>query len=208
MKRKLNPTTPITAENVQHFGETIAICALKTHVRRCGHSEIIKLYNDLIVDIRRQNHVQHVMSDAYDFAQTAICFLIEHYGKSLDTYLYTAKNGRKITVEVACLRAVDRLSNRKSRDLVRHLDISAVESIPTTPVELDHEQESPESIQATQAKITSLNLTQKQQDVLSYRMEGLSYAKIGMAMSIGEGTSFQILKKVRQVYLQKFAVQA
>ena len=94
------------------------------------------------------------------------------------------------------LRAVNRLSDRKSHDLVRHLDISVAESIPTNPVELDHDQESPESIQTTQAKINYLNLTQKQQDVLSYRTEGLSYAKIGMAMSIGEGISFQILKKM------------
>ena len=88
--------------------------------------------------MNRRNNPEHIFSDAYDFAQNAICFLCEFIGKEL-TDVYTVKNGKVITIKQATYTLVSRYVDRMRRNNYRACDIdNYVESLS---VEIDHYEE-------------------------------------------------------------------
>ena len=89
----------ISFENVQKMGELITLKTLKSQ-SAYTQGALNWLYVDLVKDLNRANNTRHVFSDAYDLAQTAICFLCEFIGKKLDD-LYTVKNGKILTIRKA-----------------------------------------------------------------------------------------------------------
>ena len=84
----------ISFENVQQMGEMIALKTVRSRYAYARHT-LQWLYVGLVKDLNRFNNPYHVFSDAYDLVQTAICFLCEFIGKSLDD-IYTVKNGKPI----------------------------------------------------------------------------------------------------------------
>ena len=65
----------ISCENVQQIGEMLTLKALRglsKYPRVCYQ----QLYLSYIQDLNRRNYPAHTFSDAYDLAQTAICFLV------------------------------------------------------------------------------------------------------------------------------------
>ena len=72
----------ITTENVIHISEIIALCALKTRIKKTGIN-FDGLYQGLVHDIYRKNDSIELFSDGYDIANTAIVFLCQHIGKRL-----------------------------------------------------------------------------------------------------------------------------
>ena len=72
----------ISFENVQQMGELITLKCLRGY---CAYSRqnFEKLYTGYVRDLNRRNNPAHTFSDAYDIAQTAICFLCEFIGKEL-----------------------------------------------------------------------------------------------------------------------------
>ena len=66
----------ISFENVQQMGEMITLKTLRGY---CTYSRqnFEKLYISFIRDLNRYHNPMHTFSDAYDLAQTAICFLCE-----------------------------------------------------------------------------------------------------------------------------------
>ena len=87
----------ISFENVQQIGELITLKCLRGY---CAYSRqtFEHLYTGYVRDLNRRNNPEHIFSDAYDFAQNAICFLCEFIGKEL-TDVYTIKNGKVITIK-------------------------------------------------------------------------------------------------------------
>ena len=73
----------ISFENVQQIGELITLKCLRGY---CAYSRrnFEHLYTGYVRDLNRRNNPEHIFSDAYDFAQNAICFLCEFIGKSLN----------------------------------------------------------------------------------------------------------------------------
>ncbi len=89
----------ISFENIQQMGETIALKTLRG--RYAYARQILEwLYVGFVKDLNRSNDSHHVFSDAYDLAQTAICFLCEFVGKSLDD-IYMIRNNQEITIKKA-----------------------------------------------------------------------------------------------------------
>ena len=88
----------ISFHNVQQIGELITLKCLRGRYAYARHS-LEWLYVGLVKDLNRNNHANHVFSDAYDLVQTAICFLCEFVGKSLND-VYKVKNGKVITINV------------------------------------------------------------------------------------------------------------
>ena len=73
---------PISADNVKLMGEMIALQALRT-VKKFDMKVADKLYIGLIKDLHHMNEVGYIVSDGYDVAQTAICFLYQFVGRNL-----------------------------------------------------------------------------------------------------------------------------
>lgn len=98
---------PISDSNVKLMGEMIALQALRT-VMPYDFEAVSKLYNGLVKDLNRISQIDYTITDGYDYAQTAICFLYEFKGKFVSDIYGKDKSGKEITIKTACYRRVDR----------------------------------------------------------------------------------------------------
>ena len=73
---------PISKDNVKLMGEMIALQALRT-VKKYDLKIADKLYIGLIKDLHHMGEIDYIVSDGYDVAQTAICFLYQFVGHSV-----------------------------------------------------------------------------------------------------------------------------
>ena len=74
---------PISKENVKLMGEMIALQALRT-VKQFDLKVADKYYIGLIKDLHHMGEIDYIVSDGYDYAQTAMCFLWQYEGKKVD----------------------------------------------------------------------------------------------------------------------------
>ena len=77
---------PISDSNVKLMGEMIALQALR-NVLPYDFEVVLKLYNGLVKDLNHISKIDYTITDGYDYAQTAICFLYQFKGMYVgDTY--------------------------------------------------------------------------------------------------------------------------
>ena len=69
----------ISDDNVKLMGEMIALQAFRT-VMPYDYEVVSKLYNGLIKDLNRISQIDYTITDGYDYAQLAICFLYQFKG--------------------------------------------------------------------------------------------------------------------------------
>ena len=95
----------ISLENIQQIGELITLKCLRGY---CSYSRktFHQLYIPYVQDLNRRNYPGHTFSDAYDLAQTAICFLLDFIGKKLSD-VYTVKKRKIITIKRAAYNLVN-----------------------------------------------------------------------------------------------------
>ncbi len=136
----------ISAENVKLMGEMIALQALRT-VKKFDMKAADKLYIGLIKDLHHMSEIDYIVSDGYDVAQTAICFLYQFVGHSANEIYGKDRKGKEITIKLACYREVDRfinlLRNRPDRrgTVVESIDFTDYKALPMDPVNcFEHEQ--------------------------------------------------------------------
>ena len=72
----------ISKENVKLMGEMIALQAFRT-VKKFDMKIADKLYIGLIKDLHHLGEIDYIVSDGYDCAQTAICFLYQFIGRTV-----------------------------------------------------------------------------------------------------------------------------
>ena len=101
---------PISAGNVKLMGEMIALQALRT-VKKYDMKIADKLYIGLIKDLHHMNEIDYIVSDGYDVAQTAICFLYQFTGRKASEIYGKDRKGKEITIKLACYREVDHFIN-------------------------------------------------------------------------------------------------
>ena len=97
----------ISNENVKLMGEMIALQALRT-VKKFDMKVADRLYIGLIKDLHHMNEIDHIVSDGYDVAQTAICFLYQFIGRKASEIYGKDRKGKEISIKLACYREVDR----------------------------------------------------------------------------------------------------
>ena len=136
---------PISKDNVKLMGEMIALQALRT-VKKYDMKIADKLYIGLIKDLHHMGEIDYIVSDGYDCAQTAMCFLYQFLGRTFHEIYGKDRKGKEITIKLACYREVDRfidgLRNRPdSHKQVEYIDLwsfCAVNSILNNPTYLGH----------------------------------------------------------------------
>lgn len=87
---------PISDENVKLMGEMIALQALRT-VKKFDMKVADRLYIGLIKDLHHMGEIDYIVSDGYDIAQTAICFLYQFVGHTANEIYGKDKRGKEIT---------------------------------------------------------------------------------------------------------------
>lgn len=97
----------ISDDNVKLMGEMIALQALR-NVIPYDFEVVSKLYNGLVKDLNHISQIDYTITDGYDYAQLAICFLYQFKGMFVSDIYGKDKYGKHITIKTACYRAVDK----------------------------------------------------------------------------------------------------
>ena len=130
---------PISSENVKLMGEMIALQALRT-VKKFDMKIADRLYIGLIKDLHHMSEIDYIVSDGYDVAQTAICFLYQFVGRKVSEIYGKDRKGKEITIKLACYREVDSfislLRNRTDRrgTVIESIDFTDYKALPKDPV--------------------------------------------------------------------------
>ncbi len=192
MKEEISPN------NVYAMAKIIAFTETRYLIGYMG-TQMQKTYINLYKDILNKNDVTRVLSDGYDLVQECALCLCEHYGKHLNDIIGYTKKGKKITVQRACIRRMNKLINRKSRDHYRNISLEALtrKSEPTVEIKGEVEQDYTQCDKI----VESLNLTENMRVALECRMAGLSYPEIGRILERAQATVYEYFIKMRMRYL-------
>lgn len=187
----------ISTSNVFAMAEIIAFAETRYLIGYMG-TQMQKTYTDLYKDILNKNDVTRVLSDGYDLVQECALCLCEHYGKHLDDIIGYTKKGKKITVQMACIRKMNKLINRKTRDRYRNVSLEALTRKSEPTVEMKEEVK--QDYEHCDQIVESLNLTDNMRIALECRMAGLSYPAIGRILERAQATVYEYFIKMRQRY--------
>lgn len=182
---------PILEGNVKLMGEMIALQALRT-VKKYDFRIADKLYIGLIKDLHHMNEVGYIVSDGYDVAQTAICFLYQFVGRKVSEIYGKDRKGKEITIKLACYREVNRfidvLRNRpdKNGTIVESIDFTDYKALPVDPVNcFEHEQT---DYSKYDELVGALQLSALEIAILNCYMNGMVQSEVIAELGIGRGT--------------------
>ena len=193
----------ISAENVKLMGEMIALQALRT-VKKFDMKIADKLYIGLIKDLHHMGEIDYIVSDGYDVAQTAICFLYQFVGHTASEIYGKDRKGKDITIKLACYCEVDHfirhLRNKPDRrgTIVESIDFSNYKALPMDPVNCFEQEQTDYSKYDT--LVEALRLTELELAILNCYMNGMMQAEVCAELGIGRGTINHRKASIRQRY--------
>lgn len=187
----------ISQNNVLEMAELIAFTELRFQIGYQG-SRMQRMYADLYADIKHKNELGHTFSDSYDLVQEGALYLCENYGKYLSDIVSYSKKGKPITIEIACIRKMMKLINRKTSDYHRLVSLDALTPVSEPSYEI--KEEIAQDYTLYEKIVSSLNLTENMRIALECRQNGLSYPEIGRVLSRTQSTVFEYFIKMRQRY--------
>ena len=198
---------PISAENVKLMGEMIALQTLRT-VKKFDGKVADRLYIGLIKDLHHMNETGYIVSDGYDVAQTAICFLYQYVGHTVNEIYGKDRKGKEISIKLACYREVDHfvsfLRNRTDRrgTVVESIDFTDCKALPMDPVNcFEHEQT---DYTKYDELVERLRLTELELAILNCYMSGMVQSQVCAELGIGRGTINSRKASIRRRYYNRF----
>ena len=191
MKEEISP------DNVFAMAEIIAFTETRYLISYMG-TQMQRTYIDLYKDILNKNDVNRVLSDGYDLVQEGALYLCEHYGHHLNDIIGYTKKGKKITVQMACIRKITKLIGRKSRDRYRTISFESLTPVSEPTIKMKEEIE--QDYEQCDKIVESVNLTDNMRIALECRMAGLSYPEIGRILERAQATVYEYFIKMRQRY--------
>ena len=112
--------------------------------------------------------------------------------------MFYNKKGKPITVEIACIRKMMKLINRKTSDYYRLVSLDALTPVSEPSYEI--KEEVTQDYTLYEKIIVSLNLTENMRIALECCQNGLSYPIIGRVLSREQATVYEYFIKMRQRY--------
>ena len=193
---------PISAENVKLMGEMIALQALRT-VKKFDMKVADRLYIGLIKDLHHMSEIDYTVSDGYDVAQTAICFLYQYAGRKASEICGKDKRGKEITIKLACYREVDRfidsLRNRSDRrGVIEYIDFTDYKALPMDPINCFEQEQTDYS--KYDELVNALQLSALELAILNCYMNGMRQAEVCAELGIKRGTIYHRKVSIRQRY--------
>lgn len=193
---------PISSDNVKLMGEMIALQALRT-VKKFDMKVADKLYIGLIKDLHHMSEVDYIVSDGYDVAQTAICFLYQFAGRKATEIYGKDKRGKELSIKLACYREVDKfidsLRNRLDRrGAIEYIDFANYKALPMDPVNC-FEREQTDYTKYDEL-IEALQLSALELAILDCYMNGMKQAEVCAELGINRGTIYHRKVSIRQRY--------
>lgn len=196
---------PISDSNVKLMGEMIALQALR-NVMPYDFEVVSKLYNGLIKDLNHISQIDYTITDGYDYAQTAICFLYQFKGMYVNDIYGKDKSGKYITIKTACYRAVDRELLHFRRKIARNRQIDLCHNKRDIPDPRDCFDNSTTNYAKADALIEKLHLTKPEIQTLNCYMSGMKQSEAAAALGITVfGVKYRKLR-IRQKYAMYIGV--
>ncbi|GHV03243.1 hypothetical protein FACS1894211_15810 [Clostridia bacterium] len=200
---KLSKDVPIAEDNVRFRGERTAIRVVQAKLGLTGDPFLLKTYYNLLDDIDNFNVEGYTLTDSYDIVQEAVLFLCGHMGKKLtDTVL--DRKGEPITILWACFRYVNCYVSRSMRQSYKATYMDNVPEIETS-VSFERGFETDEDYAGVNERIKAMRLTERQSEILAYRMSGSSIAGIARAFSVWPRTIEKHFYYIRKKYFKSFS---
>ena len=167
-----------------------------------------KCYIGLIKDLHHMNEVGYIVSDGYDVAQTAICFLYQFVGRKVSEIYGKDRKDKEITIKLACYREVnhfiDTLRNRPDRrgTVIESIDFTDYKALPMDPVNcFEHEQT---DYAKYDELVGALQLSALELAILDCYMNGMVQSEVCTELGIGRGTINFRKASIRKRYTARF----
>ena len=190
---------PISEENVKLMGEMIALQTLRT-LKKYDWKIADKYYIGLIKDLHHMGEVDYIVSDGYDVAQTAICFLYQFIGRKVSDLYGKDRRGKEITIKLACYREVDGelMRYRRKMEKTSYIDFTSYKALPMDPVNcFEHEQT---DYSKYDVLLESLHITELELAILNCYMNGMRQSEVCAELNIGRGTINHRKASIRKRY--------
>ena len=185
----------------------IALQALRT-VKKYDMKVADKMYIGLIKDLHHMGEIDYIVSDGYDVAQTAICFLYQFAGHSAHEIYGKDKRGKELTIKLACYREVDHfidsLRNRTDRQgsVVESIDFTDYKALPMDPVNcFEYEQT---DYTKYDELVGALQLSALELAILNCYINGMVQSEVCAELGIGRGRINSRKASIRRRYYSLF----
>ena len=189
----------ISDDNVKLMGEMIALQALR-NVMPYDIEVVSKLYNGLVKDLNHISQIDYTITDGYDYAQLAICFLYQFKGMYVSDIYGKDKSGKYISIKTACYRAVDRELLHFRRKIAHNRQIDLCHNKKDIPDPRDYFSDSTTDYAKADAMLAAMNLSQSEIDTLNCYMSGMKQSEASAALGITIfGVKYRKLR-IRQKY--------
>ena len=197
---------PISAENVKLMGEMIALQALRT-VKKFDMKVADRLYIGLIKDLHHMGEIDYIVSDGYDVAQTAICFLYQFAGRKASEIYGKDRKGKEISIKLACYREVDKfidnLRNRSDRHgSIEYIDFTDYKALPMDPVNCFEKEQT--DYTKYDELVEALQLSSLELAILDCYMNGMKQAEVCAELGINRGTINHRKASIRKRFYSLF----
>ena len=190
--------TVITRENVLYLCENMALCALKRMIGYRGDYEL-RMYYNLVGDIKGKNNINHTFSDSYDLVQTACLFLLNYVGMKLgDTVI--DRNNKQVTIRHACYSEIGAAFYKKWSYQQRTYPISYRDA--EEDIEYTEEITLAESQERADAIVARMNLKEKHKKVLDCYLRGMGVVEISKSLGIAYATVWRHRMLLQKRYIE------
>lgn len=189
----------ISDDNVKLMGEMIALQALR-NVMPYDYEVVSKLYNGLIKDLNRISQIDYTITDGYDYAQLAICFLYQFKGNYVDDIYGKDRQGKLISIKTACFRAVDKELLHFRKKIAHNRQFELNHNKHDIPDPHDCFEDKTEDYDKADALIEKLNLTKFELETLNCCMNKMKRSEIAAELGITiHGVRYRKLR-IKQKY--------
>ena len=190
---------PISDDNVKLMGEMIALQALR-NVMPYDFEVVSKLYNGLVKDLNRIKNINYTITDGYDYAQLAICFLYQFKGMYVSDIYGKDRYGKYITIKTACYRAVDKELLHFRRKIAHNRQIDLCHNKHDIPDPRDCFADKNEDYERADKLLKDLHLTEPEIQTINCYMNGMKQSEAAKELGITIfGIKYRKLR-IRQKY--------
>lgn len=196
---------PISDDNVKLMGEMIALQALR-NVMPYDFEVVSKLYNGLVKDLNRIKNIDYTITDGYDYAQIAICFLLQFKGMYVTDIYGKDRYGKYITTKTACFRKVDSEIMNFRKNIARNRQFELNHNKHDIPDPRDCFEDKTEDYAKADRMLEAMNLTDAELEALNCCMNKMKRSEIAAELGITiHGVRYRKLR-IKQKYAMYIGV--
>ena len=196
---------PISDSNVKLMGEMIALQALR-NVMLYDFEVVSKLYNGLVKDLNRISQIDYTITDGYDYALLAICFLYQFKGKHVDDIYGKDRYSKYITIKTACFRKVDSELMNFRKNIARNRQLEFNHSKHDIPDPRNCFEDTSEDYDKADKLLDDLHLTNLELETLNCCMNKMTRSEIAAELGITiHGVRYRKLR-IKQKYAMYIVV--